>query len=380
MNIFGSWNTRGSASLCVASLALSSVVGCVLREEKIQVSRDGRVTIALKITGDVKEMTEGDAMPSAKSGWKVERKSELKDGKEELTLSTERTFAPGEDLPRTFASPNDPDADLYLDFPTSVKTERRADGLYFIFRRVYSRRPWSYMQHWKDTCFDDDVKELGDAPVEELTYEQRRTIAESFICDEAFAQAELARVALKEAEPGLAVEYGLMARQALIDFYKIDRWVKYDRQGNEIDRSEDYLDRVIKRCADLEEDDRNVCYDEEVSQILRKGLDTYLEALRDHSGLSARRIAQFEDVYERTQRYYENTEEVGGHMFNVELVLPGTLVAHNADKAEVDADRGVSELEWEFKGNVVRDRPHELIAISKLTWDEVNRNGVDARD
>ena len=380
MNIAGAWNSRGCASLCVASIALSSVVGCVLREEKIQISRDGRVTIALEISGEVKELTQGDAMPSEESGWKVDRKTKIEDGKEELTLMSERTFAPGEDLPRTFASPEDPAADLYLDFPTSVETERRADGLYFIFRRVYSQRPWAYMQHWKDICFDEDIKKLGEKPVEELTREDVRTIAEASICDEAFAQAEWARVALKETLPAISVESGLIARLALIDFYKTDRPQSDDGQGNRIEQTDDYLDRIITRCADLQEDDRNACYDEEASRILANGLDAYRQTLQSQAQLSAAEIAQFDAAYAYAKRYYENTEAIGGHMFHVAVTLPGEIVAHNGDETTADRKRGVSEVSWEFKGGVLRDRPHELIAISKLTWDQVNRNEVDARD
>ena len=73
-------------------------------------------------------------------------------------------------------------------------------------------------------------------------------------------------------------------------------------------------------------------------------------------------------------------EDVRGQKLARNNDLPGILVAHNAGEADVDAKRGVSEVEWEFKGDVIRDRPHELIAISKLTWEQLNKDGVDARD
>ena len=74
------WNRL--AGVTVGSLVLVVMLGCVLREEKIRIAKDGSVAIELGITGEATQINEGDAMPSAASGWKVERTTEIRDGKD----------------------------------------------------------------------------------------------------------------------------------------------------------------------------------------------------------------------------------------------------------------------------------------------------------
>jgi len=162
--------TKTMSFVILINAALMVLTGCLKRTEKITVAPDGRATMQLTYEGDPDEFENGDAMPGDAAGWSLQRKSEFDDeGKEEVTLTATQQFASTEDLPRSYASPNDDETDLYLDFPTSVQIDRRRDGTYYYFTRTYTPRKWAYMQHWQDTLIDDNVQKLSDKPVEQLS-------------------------------------------------------------------------------------------------------------------------------------------------------------------------------------------------------------------
>ena len=367
--------------MAATTLTLWAGVGCVLREEKITVARDGSVAIEVEISGKVEELAGGDAMPSAESGWDVQRRTEeeTKDGEvvENLKLTTEREFAPGATLPSSFAAPYDADADLYLEFPTEVTIEPRADGDYYIFRRSYTPRRWAYMQYWQDVVFDEDVQKLGEKPVEELSKGERRDVIEAFATVEACRQVQLADAALAESVPELSIDRKLQARQALLGAYE-----KYDLLGVSkahlfaketlapVDPAaptpRERVDQVIEQCDTLPGDARNECYDHAASELLSEAHDAYVNSLREEGGLDAVQMVRFEQSYERAQRYYDITGQLGGQHFDVVVQLPGTVVAHNGDEVETDDETGMSAVHWEFDGRAFRDRNHELIFVSRV--------------
>ncbi len=369
--------------MTATTLTLGAGVGCVLREEKITVSRDGAVAIALEISGKVEELTGGDAMPSAESGWEVNRRIEedKEEGEvvEKLVLTSERNFAPGETLPRTFAADYDPDADLYLDFPTEVRIEPRADGDYYIFRRSYTPRRWAYMQYWQDVVFDEEVQELGKKPVEELSRDERRDVIEAFATVEAYRQVQLAEAALAESVPELSIDRKLRARHALLGAYE-----KYDLLAGEsskvhafakdvltpvepdVPTPREKVDQVIEQCDTLTDDERNECYDSAAAELLSAAHDAYVTSLREESGLDAVQLVRFERSYERAQRYYDLTGQLGGQHFEIVVQLPGTVVAHNGDKVKIDEETGTLGVLWEFDGRAFRDRNHELVFVSRV--------------
>ncbi|MFQ5494926.1 MAG: hypothetical protein ACE5EX_06055, partial [Phycisphaerae bacterium] len=202
----------------LAVLAVTCV-GCLTRKETITVARDGAVTIAIQYKGLPEDLNTLDPLPSAASGWDVQQTVKMENEKETHVLSSSRRFAPGEALPESYGAEDDPDADLYLTFPTSVQIDRTRDGQTFRFRRTYPPRRWAYVEYWRDQCFNDDVKKLSDKPVEKLTDEERNKVVQAFACFEAFKQIEFAGIALHESHPDAAVEAGLLARQALLNVY-----------------------------------------------------------------------------------------------------------------------------------------------------------------
>jgi len=349
---------RFSTLALLALPAALSCTGCVEREEKIKIALDGAVTIELNYKGPENEIADGDAMPSAESGWEVERSEEKEDDGVKVRLQSERQFAAGEALPGSLAAHDDPDTDLYSSFPTEVRIERRHDAIYYYFHRTYAPRRWTYIQLWKDEFIDDEIKKLGDKPVNELTPEEQGKIAEAFAAVEAFKQIEFSSIAIAESHPDLPVEHGLMARRALIDYY------------TEADESGD-LQRVMEMCGSLSNEKlRGECFDREATRILGEAYAAYTASLKADAGFKKADLAAFEHAYRRTERYHKISEQLGGHNFGIQVTMPGEIIAHNAldDDVDVDEEEHTSTVEFEFDGKWFRDRSYELIAVSRLDY------------
>ncbi|RME37666.1 MAG: hypothetical protein D6788_08960 [Planctomycetota bacterium] len=338
--------------LSIGCCVLSSVgSGCVLRKETITVARDTSVVVELKYEGPKEEIASGDAMPSEASGWSVERSEKKEDNEVKQVLTSRRRFAPGEALPRTYAAAGDPETDLYLDFPTQVWTQQRADGVYYYFRRVYTPRRWGYVRYWYDAMFEDgDLKRLKDKPVEELTMKERAKLAKALASVEAMKQIEFGKAAFTESLADRPPEVWLRARQALLDVYKQD----------------DYFEGVVDRCEPLAEADRAACFETEAKKLLARGFDEMIGTL-EQQGLSEAQIERFRRAYEHEKRYYQITESLGGHLFSITVRMPGTIIAHNALDEEVEEEgNGVSSIEFEFDGKAFRDRPMEILVVSRV--------------
>ena len=93
----------GSATVLALCLA-----GCLKRKETITIARDGRVQIALDFEGDTNDVENGDAMPSAASGWQVKVTKEINqksngETSEDTTIEGGADFGPDDELPSTYA-------------------------------------------------------------------------------------------------------------------------------------------------------------------------------------------------------------------------------------------------------------------------------------
>lgn len=350
----------GLVSICASS-------GCVERDETVTVGTDGAVTIALQIKGSKEEITQGDALPSADSGWNVVRSRE----EDKEVLESQRSFAPGEALPHTFASPVDPDADLYLEFPTTVRVEHRADAIYYYFQRTYAPRRWGYMDRWKEFLLDSEFEKLSEKPVEELTLEEQCTIAEAFAALEAVKQLEFAQEALAESHPDLPVENGLIARRALINVYMTDE-------------EEDVIKGAISSCSELPDEERGVCFDEAANRLLDQAYAAYVGKLQEIAGFTLHDVAVFEEGYRRAERYYDITDQLGAHNFDISVTLPGTIIAHSSldNDVDVDEDAHTSTVEFEFDGKWFRDNAYQVVAVSRLDYKTARemKDRVDGSD
>ena len=87
--------------------------------------------------------------------------------------------------------------------------------------------------------------------------------------------------------------------------------------------------------------------------------------------MTGRQITAFAAAYARAERYYQITDQLGGHQFEIQVKMPGTIIAHNLleigdDEIEVYEDENASGVIFNFDGKLFRDQPYELIVVSRL--------------
>lgn len=360
----------------IACMGTFVLTGCVLREEKIKIARDGSVTIQLEVSGKPEEVFSADAMPSNQSGWNVRQRKVMDNGEEKIVLEAQRLFPPGAELPSSFAAADDPDRDNYLGFPTDVRIERHPDGVYYYFARRYTPRWWARTNYWEEVFFDEDVRNLGQKPVGELSLVDQRKIIRAFVSVEAARQLEFARMAWEQTLPDLSVEQRLIARQALLRVYEQYRLLAEDDSGvgfakelpapvgGEPERSADDIDAIIGRCVGQE--DESECYDQVAARITGEAYDAYLGSLRNIAGFDANLLGEFERHYQRARHHQDITNEVAGQYFEIEVTLPGEIVGHNGAEVDKDSETNSAVVTWRFDGRAFRDRTHELLAVSRV--------------
>lgn len=350
---------------CTALVSLP-LAGCLERKETITITPDGRVKMAIQYKGDPADFEGGDAMPSEATMDRVTVRREVdNDGDEQVILEAERSFEPGETLLDSFAVTGDPDADLYLRFPTSLTIERGDGGTYYHFARTYEARPWAYVQYWQDFIMQGNTQKLAEKPVEELTHGDRVELIRAFAGIEAFKQVEFAKAALAECAPGLPQHQWLMARQNLLHVFAADGMLP-DKQTLDLFGHGDYLDSLVARCDALPNGERDACYDQEAERVLSLSYEALVQSLRDNAGFKDADVAVFDLAYERAKRRYEITNMLGGHHFDVCVKMPGRIVAHNADDVkDLDEETGIgTEACWGMEGKGVRDRQFEMMVTS----------------
>lgn len=349
INAINRWVVVG---MLVSMLTLCT--GCPFRKERITISADGRVNMLLEYGGSPEEFARFDALPSKETGWSTrqETKTETKangEVEETVTQFAAQSFEPGATLPDRFVGADDPASSLVLRFPTSVRLEDRPDGRYVYFHRTYVPRRWAYVNYWESVFIDDEVKALGTKHVSALTDDEINKIVESMTAVEAHRQIGFAEEALKTSLPELPAEYGLLARKALLETYENDR---------------DRFQNIMAGCAELDNEQRETCFQDETERALTKGYAAYIEGLRTYAGLDERSLAVFEEAYAHAKRYYTITNELAGHAFEIKVTMPGTVIAHNGDDLS-DANDGQT-VTFKFDGQSFRDRAHELIVVARV--------------
>lgn len=326
-----------------------ALAGCLKRKEYITVQQDGGVAMRLQYeTDSLDELENGDAMPSTRAGWKVEQTVELKDdGDETHTLVAEQSFPPGAKLPQNYAAPEDPHADLYLQFPTTLTSERRPDGTYYHFRRTYSPRPWAQIDALQQQARETDKHELErieQKEPSEMTHEDRVTLVQLALYHEMNKTRAFARRAWQDVAPD--------ATQ--------DAWLTVDSQLKTYFGELDF-DRLAKLLESAETEDSDELVEAEAQAIENEATERMQAALADNAALRPRQLAAFKQRFAWYKKQYEVTEDLGDEDFEIYLTMPGEIVATNADG--IDGN----EAHWEVNGKMFRDRTVEIMATSRVT-------------
>ncbi|MCH9002369.1 MAG: hypothetical protein IIC02_07325, partial [Planctomycetes bacterium] len=174
------------------------------------------------------------------------------------------------------------------------------------------------------------------------------TLFEAFAEVEVRKQLEYEREAAREAAPLIPSETQLHARRALLDAFE----------------SADVL-AIAERCMVFSPNDesRSVCFQEETVKLMSDAHDAYVEVLTRDVGLNAKQLASWERAFDRSKRRYELTGMLAGHQFEISVSMPGRIVAHNGDQVAIVGPP--VRVDWEFDGRAFRDRPYELVMITK---------------
>jgi len=333
-------------------LAVMSVVGCLggclERSETITVEPDGTVLIeAVFKTEQEGELYEGDAIPSDAGGWLVDLEEVEQDGKRRFYLTARGEFGPQFELPENYAVPGDPDTQLYLQFPTTVEIEDRADGVYYHFHRTYPARGWAHIEALREVLLDEPTKKLKDKDDDDFTPEDWKLVARSYTAFEAAKLLTFARAAYLDTTPDAPQDAWLDVLGA------------FSTLQGELD-----LDAIAEVMQIDDEDEREEAIALAVKTWEEKSFKTLGDSLRDFCGYGGARMKDFMRRYQSRLKEYDVTSGLGDDTFEITVVMPGAIVGSNADV--ISQDRAT----WKFSGRRFRDRDVELMVTSRADFIE----------
>lgn len=322
------------------------VPGCLKRKETIRVARDGSVQMRVELEGDPGDFSKGDVVPAERTGWKTQDEIVTdKDGKEKQHLVATQRFASGRSLPDSFADPRGPQYGVALMFPTALDIERRSDGTYYHFKRVYESRthaPYS-IHHELLKNELDALKELGGKEPEELTDQDRRRVISVLRTLEALKQVEYVAAGVAALEDQWPQDHGLLLRRATLDHFE----------------NAD-VEQVVELLGEPQTPERDAAIDAFGVELVATARDMLRRKMQELHVPSSQ-IELFFVAYDEEEARRAVTEDLDDEHWEVRVELPGEIVAHNG--TGVDGRFVV----WEFPGKVMFDRDHVLMVTSRVT-------------
>lgn len=377
------WLTRLTIPAIAAVTLAAGLSGCVKRGEIITVFPDGAALLLTQVQGDPGDVAEGDPLPTEAAGWQVSERIETdNDGKRTLNRVASRRVLPRAEFPSTYAAASDPKAPYALRFPTSVTIERRPEGTYYHFRRVYEARPWWRVQYWRKQFVEsDELKRIGEKPPAEVTTEERTQIAQALIGYEAAKTLEFLDDAYESLDAPLSQHVYLEARQRVADLHEQEKLLAdsvaiLEASGRKND-------------TDASGNDAGAEF-EALEQRLRANVVETVGTSLAERRVPAAAIDRLLAGYRNARTYFDLTDDLSDEDWTVIAVLPGTIVAHNSrkeapkplDLAEVgDSEEaeyvalaeeiaglgykpGFMTIQWSFDAEALHDRHVSLMATS----------------
>jgi len=355
--------------LSAAVLILLVSLGCIKREETIAALPDGSTFLASHIEGDPDDFQSGDALPTERSGWRVEEHLKSESDKKKTLIRTAQRMIPANGaIPDSYAAQNDPVGNICLRFPTTITLERRPDGDYYHFRRVYKGRRYSQFIFWQKTIFEsDEMQKISNRSPEKMTESERIKLAEAFIASDTRKTAEFIEDAALSMTDRLPQDAWLAALKAGLDTYEQEFT---DQKLSELLKSEDGTTEAMTLA----------------NQTRELVVESMRQSLREQR-IAPMRINEFIEAYQLARDEFDVTEDLGDENWRVTVVLPGSIIGYNGadattpdmnddrgknpasdsaykvlDKAEFEP--GFSLVRWEFDGNYLADRDVVLAATS----------------
>lgn len=339
----------GLAALLPATLGLLS--GCLERKETIEIDPDGTAHLTVELEGDPGDFAEGDALPEAVYGWNAKDEFQAKqEGKEKQTRIATRTIPVGEALPDAYVPERDPLYAVALRFPTTLQIDPQPEGTYYHFRRTYKAREWARFEVIDERTRSDfqegrsgqlPLDELTDRDPAELSDEERTRLVRLLIAIETNHREIHLADAVAAVGDRWPQHYGLILRRTMLDYFKnvdVAPVVALLKQPPGIER-----DEAVNALAD---------------QMLA-GAHELLIGKALELGCSDESITLAQQAYHQSEQRRKITEDLQDEHWEVRVVLPGKLIAHNGD--EVDDDGAVT---WSFPADAIKDRDHDLMATS----------------
>lgn len=338
--------TRWAGLFVLPGLLSAALVGCIKREEAITVAPDGGVTVTARFEADsLHELEGGDAFPTAAGGWQVDREvTKQDDGKEEHLLVATQHFPPGSNLPQTYADPGDPDAGLYLHFPTTLTIEKRPDGVYYHFHREYpARLNWVELTQVGERILEEPQKQLRDKAQEDWTQDDWQALVGALVDVELAKMTAFSREAFMDALPQAPQDHWLYVRTAL------------HNAADGIQR-----ERVAALLMNAKNGETGPALETEAETFEAQALERMAAALEQKCGYAEAQAAEFTDRYSWYKRHYEISEDLSDESFEITVEMPGEIVA--ADAGKIEGSRAM----WEFDAKSIRDGGVELRVTSRV--------------
>jgi hypothetical protein len=329
--------------LAVAALLVS---GCLEREETVHVERDGSVDIRVEIRGDPGDFATGDVLPERRSGWQTRDWTTTNDkGEEKQHREARLHVAAGKPLPDSFVDPSDPNYETALLFPTELVIERRRDGTYYHFKRVYVAREQARYEYVRQTLQENSkaMKQLSEQGLEALDDQQRAEVIGVLRAIEALKYAEYVRAGAEALEDDWPQDHGLILRRAVLEHFQ----------------NED-PSPVLELLAEPAGPERDAAIDEYASRVIAAVPDVLRDKMKELR-MPRQQMEAFFAAFDEEQARRAVTEDLADDSFKVRVTLPGQIVAHNA--TEVDGEF----LVWQFPGKALMDRDQILMATSRVT-------------
>lgn len=327
----------------LAVLPLLFLAGCLDREETIQIEPDGSCTLQVQAKGDPNDVRTGDSLPSQATGWEVaETTTRDAEGKETLTLTAKRSIPSGAPLPGSYAPAGDPAEPLALAFPTTVEIDRRTEGAYYHFRRVYAGREWNAVEYYRTRLMEtDEMKKIAGKEPSECTREERATLVHALLDLARNETSTYLHQAQADLKPPLPQQAFLDALRSAMAPYE-----KATLPAQAID--------LLARGAT----DEIVALAVQIEAEVKQATEASLRA----SGLPETSVRAFSDrtAFHRQRREIAN--DLGDENWQVTVILPGKIVGHNGLDAPAGAETG--RVTWKFDGKALLDRDVVLMASS----------------
>lgn len=334
---------------------LALVAACVERKESIVVGPDGSLDITVTHRSDsMTDLLEGDGVPDPGDGWEVDVREEVDESGKATFVYEARRFAPAAiAAPSVYGEPKGAFSAQFLQFPTTVTVEHKRGATWYHFRRVYQPRRWAELKDLAESGPAKRLQELGGGltdDTEEIPAATLDEIARALVDVQVGRTLLLARRAFVQSAPRAGQDGWLRAKESM------------QRLSQEIDARDTVEQFALARS--MQDEAKRAAAIQKALRGLEESVDDRLQrAVREECDFGASELSAFLRALELQRKESEVTEDLADDSFEIAVTLPGELVGSNGESASTP---GAATARWRFKGEMLFDRPVELLASSRV--------------